>query len=555
MSQSVLKVSQLVAEYKSDNRNGIAVNGLSFEIQPGEAVALVGESGCGKSTAAHAVMGLLPGTVRLGGSVEFDGQDLFSLSPRAFRRLRGAQIGMIFQEPMTSLNPVYTIGNQIAEILNEPGDYSSRAVRQRTLELLDQVSIPRDRINSYPHELSGGQRQRVMIAIAIALNPRLLIADEPTTALDATVQAQIFDLLDKLRRELSMSLLLISHDLSAVARWADRVVVMHHGDCMETIAADELFEKGQHPYTKGLIHASLRLDENLHYTKASLSEIRATQTAGGEYRFDLSEPRQQGLQSQAVLQPAGPILELHDINVTYRGHHSDVRAVQELSLHIGRGETLGLVGESGSGKSSVSRAIMRLVPTSGGTIHFNGNDITTTKNGALRTLRRDIQMIFQDPYASLNPRHSVEDILGGVLQEHGVRHAAERWGRVEEALDQVGLPRSAAALYPFEFSGGQRQRIAIARAILLRPSLIICDEPVSALDVSIQAQILNLLTDLKQEFGLSYLFISHDLAVVQYICDRVSVMKDGKIVESGDRKQIWKNPVQSYTKTLIAAAA
>jgi peptide/nickel transport system ATP-binding protein len=531
------------------------VKRLNFHIDRGETLAVVGESGSGKSLSALALLRLLPRNARVpNGRITFEGTDLLALSERDMRKVRGRDIAMIFQEPMTSLNPVATIGKQIIEVLRLHEKLSRKAARERAIELLNLVKIPDParRVDDFPHQLSGGQRQRVMIAMAVACKPKLLIADEPTTALDATIQAQILELLDELRHKLSMGLLLITHDLGLVSRWSDRVIVMYHGDKLEELATPELFQPGRHPYTSGLTQASIRLDDEVHYSAQSLAEVRVGRSPDGLNIYDVKQPTKRTL--PASLAPAEPLLAVRDLSVTYRTSKRTNRALDGVSLDLAKGETLGIVGESGSGKSTLSKAIMRLVGTEQGSINFQGRDITSLSPGQLQPIRRDLQMIFQDPFGSLNPRKSIRDILDAPLVVHGVRDAAERRRRIQETFEHVRLPSSVIDRYPHEFSGGQRQRIGIARALILRPSLVICDEPVSALDVSIQAQILNLLVDLKSSLGLSYLFISHDLAVVQYISDRVIVMKDAKIVEESDHKTIWRSPKTDYTRALIAAA-
>lgn len=550
--EHLLDVRDLVVRFAGQTEPAVA--GLSFTISPGEAVALVGESGCGKSTTALSVMQLLPRGATLGGQVLFQGRDIAGLPARALRELRGNDIGMIFQEPMTSLNPVHRVGDQIVEVLRRHRNLSRDDARARALDLLELVRIPdaARRIDDYAHQFSGGQRQRVMIAMAIACEPKLLIADEPTTALDATIQAQILELLDELRRKLNMGLLLITHDLPLVTRWTDRVVIMHHGQKMEELPADHLFQHGAHPYTKGLIGASIRLDQNLHYRNRRLSEIRVTRDVTGRYDFRLEQPA--ALPSSPPARSDVPVLEARDLVVRYDTPAGAFTAVDRVSLKIAPGETLGLVGESGSGKSTLSKAVLRLLPVSSGQILFQGRDITRLGGEALRKARRQMQMVFQDPFASLNPRHTVGSILEGPLEVHERLDPASRRRRVLATLDHVGLPASAIDRYPHEFSGGQRQRIGIARALILRPSLVVCDEPVSALDVSVQSQILNLLAELKQELGLSYLFISHDLAVIQYISDRVIVMQNARAVEENDHLEIWRNPRHDYTRALIAAA-
>ncbi|ODT66038.1 MAG: glutathione ABC transporter ATP-binding protein GsiA [Pelagibacterium sp. SCN 63-23] len=529
------------------------VRNLSFSIEAGETVAVVGESGSGKSLTALAVMGLLPPSARIGaGAILLDGQDLAGLSERQLTEIRGNAVSMIFQEPMTSLNPVMSIGRQIAETVLRHRRVSRDEAWRRAVEVLDRVQIPdaKNRAHDYPHQLSGGQRQRVMIAMAIALEPRLLVADEPTTALDATVQAQVLELLDTLRRDLGMGLLLITHDLGVVGRWSDRVVVMHHGEKLDEFVTAELETPVRHAYTRGLLQASVRLGGAVHYRATTLAEVRVNRDEAGQYDYAVKPARLRAI-AQTVRDQV--LLDVSGLNVDYRSPSGTKRALDNVSLTLSAGETLGIVGESGSGKSTLSKAIMKLVPSQG-RVAFEGREIAGLSERAFRPLRRQMQMIFQDPFGSLNPRKTVSQILETPLRVHGLgdREACRRL--VRETLDHVRLPATALERFPHEFSGGQRQRIGIARALILRPSLVICDEPVSALDVSIQAQILNLLADLKQELGLTYIFISHDLAVVQFIADRVIVMKDARIVEEADHRRIWQSPQTDYTRRLIAAA-
>jgi peptide/nickel transport system ATP-binding protein len=531
-----------------------AVRGLSFDVAQGETLALVGESGCGKSATALSLMRLVPSPGRVTGSLRFDGRELLDLSPREIRDIRGQQISMIFQEPMTSLNPVLSIGAQIVETIRQHERLSKTVASRRAVELLELVQIrePQRRFFDYPHELSGGQRQRVMIAMAVACRPRLLIADEPTTALDVTIQAHILELLDGLRRELKMSLLLITHDLGIVAKHADRVAVMLAGEKVEEAPVARLFTQAQHPYTRGLLGASLNLADDVHYRGWKLPEIRHGIDEDGKPSFAVvprsvrtghyvadADPTQRVTPASVA-----PLLELQDLCIDYQQRHSKttLRAVDGVSLLIARGETVGL-----------SKAILRLVPTASGAIRLRGTDLVPLGERELRPLRRHVQMVFQDPYASLNPRRTVAEILDTVLVVNAIGNAQQRRARIAAMLDRVGLPSSALGRFPHEFSGGQRQRIGIARALVLEPDLLICDEPVSALDVSIQAQILNLLVDLKRELGLAYLFISHDLSVVRYIADRVHVMQAGRIVESGSHRDIWRAPQHPYTRTLLEA--
>jgi peptide/nickel transport system ATP-binding protein len=517
-----------------------AVHPIDLSIKHGEMLALVGESGSGKSTIALAAMGLLPAQAHVEGSIRFEGQALLTLREREWSTLRGNRIGMIFQEPMTSLNPLQPVGRQVAEALTLHRPMSFLEARKQALELLDLVRLPEParRFDHYPHQLSGGQRQRVMIAIAVACRPSLLIADEPTTALDVTIQAQILELIDRLRRELSMAVLLITHDLGVVARWADRVIVMKDGRKVEQADSATLFARPSQPYTRALLGASLHFGAGLHYRDSRLTDTTSERSSNTNSAADT---------------PTRVLLEVAGLQVDYPGTGRSVRAVDGVSFSIREGETVGLVGESGCGKSSLSRALTRLLEPSGGSIVFDGDDVTHCRPRALRPYRRRVQMIFQDPYGSLNPRHTVERTLGLALAIHGVSQRREREAKIRRIVDAVGLPSSVLRRYPHEFSGGQRQRIGIARALVLEPELVICDEPVSALDVSIQAQILDLLADLKAELGLALLFISHDLSVVRYIADRVLVMQAGRIVESGDHQAIWTSPQHPYTRALIDA--
>ncbi|WP_373990781.1 ABC transporter ATP-binding protein [Duganella sp. BuS-21] len=503
---------------------GAAVRDFSLTIHRNEVVALVGESGCGKSTIAAAITGLLSPKARASGEILLDGRNLRGATESQLQTVRGNHIAMIFQDPMTSLNPVLTIGLQIIEVLHRHRGLRGAAARARAIELLELVKIPEPerRIDDYPHKLSGGQRQRVMIAMAIACEPRLLIADEPTTALDATIQAQVLELLDELRQKLSMSLLLITHDLGVVGQWADRVAVMRHGVKVEEGTCAEVFFAASHPYTQTLLDATLHLTRN----RAPLRQVSA---------------------------PATPVLEVRKLVAQYSTRYGTISAVKGVSFEIARGETLGLVGESGCGKSTLSKTIIGLNPVVEGEVVLDGVDIASLRGSKLRPHRAKVQLVFQDPYASLNPRLRIDDMLDEVQKVQGQRDRHERQRRIRAMLDAVGLPADAARRHPHEFSGGQRQRIGIARALILQPQLLICDEPVSALDVSVRAQILKLFVDLKQEFGLSYLFISHDLSVINYMADRVMVMQKGEVVETIDRDRLFSGASHPYTRQLIAA--
>jgi peptide/nickel transport system ATP-binding protein len=507
-----------------------AVRGLDLSISEGESVALVGESGCGKSTAALALMRLLPDSAACTGQILFAGRHIPELSAADMRGLRGRSISMIFQEPMSSLNPVHRVGDQIVEVLRAHEPLSRDAARRRAVELLERVQIaePARRFDDYPHQLSGGQRQRVMIAIAIACGPRLLIADEPTTALDVTVQAQVLALLDRLRRELRMALLLITHDLGVVAEYADRVLVMLDGSLVEEAPTQRLFEAPAHHYSRQLLAASLHCQPP-----------------------PVAPP---GVARPAVPREDIALLRADRLVVAYpRTRSARANAVDGVSFSIAAGETLGLIGESGCGKSTLARALMRLIPLHAGTIHFQGKEVGALRERALGALRQRVQMVFQDPYGSLNPRQSVGRILDTVLVVNRYGDAGARASRIDRLIERVGLPADSRRRHPNEFSGGQRQRIAIARALLVEPALLILDEPVSALDVSIQAQILDLLLELRRDLGLAYLFISHDLAVVRRMSDRVVVMRDGRFVEEGANPAIWEAPRHGYTQSLMAA--
>ncbi|MGQ3176113.1 MAG: ABC transporter ATP-binding protein [Blastomonas fulva] len=536
------------------------VQDISLTLAAGEVLGLVGESGSGKSTLGMAVLGLLDPAARVeAGRIALGGDDLLALPSGQRRALCGSTIALIPQEPMAALNPTLRIGRQIDLVLgyHRKGDSNTR--RQLAEDALASVMIadPPRILGSYPFQLSGGQLQRVLIALAFALRPRLIIADEPTTALDVTIQAQILELLDGLRRELDMALLLITHDLGLVAQWADRVAVMYGGEKVEEAPTSKLFAAPSHAYTRGLLGASLHAGSALHYADARLPEIQTRlDPATGVRDFALHVPQPNTkVRALPVRAAAGePLLSVQDLRTDYPTRGGGVlHAVDGVSFDIRAGETVGLVGESGCGKSTLSRTLLRLVDPAGGRIVFDGTDIASLSEKALKPWRRRVQMVFQDPYASLNPRRSVFDILESVLKVHGVDDRAERRNRIAAILERVGLPADAARRFPNEFSGGQRQRIGIARALVLRPSLVVLDEPVSALDVSVQAQILNLLVELKEDFGLSYLFISHDLSVVRYIADRVMVMNKGKIVETGGYQDIWDRPRHAYTRSLIAA--
>jgi peptide/nickel transport system ATP-binding protein len=527
-----------------------AVKGISFDVPSNSTVALVGESGSGKSVTAMSILRLLPDTARISGEISYRGTNLLTESEGAMRQLRGSEISVIFQEPMSSLNPVFTVGDQIAEVLRLHRGMSRRLALARTLELLDEVGLPepRQRIQSYPHQLSGGQQQRVMIAMAIACNPKLLIADEPTTALDVTIQKQILDLLAKLRDTHQMSVLFITHDLAVVGDIADQVVVMQQGEIREKGSVHQVFREPKAIYTQALLSCRPRLDVRpmrlpvvADFVKGAVLDETAAQRV----------PRIDG----------EVVLEVRQLSKRFavKGGLFETKyfdAVKDVSFKLKRGRTLGLVGESGSGKTTVGLTLMRLHAASSGqvllTTELGQTDLLVLNDADMMALRKRIQIVFQNPYASLNPRFTVAQILTEPMRIHAIGQSEnERLNLAAALLERVGLGRAALWKYPHEFSGGQRQRIAIARCLTMRPEILICDESVSALDVSVQAQVLNLLLDLQDEFGLAYLFISHDLAVVRYISDEVMVMSGGAIVESADADTIYRAPQNPYTKRLL----
>ncbi len=534
------------------NRVFHAVKGVSFDVPANRTVAVVGESGSGKSVTAMAILRLLPDNATVSGTIRFDGRDLAKEPMSAIKRMRGNDISVIFQEPMSSLNPVFTVGNQIAETLSLHAGLRGDALRKRVIELLDEVGIPdaKRAIRRYPHELSGGQQQRVMIAIAIACNPRLLIADEPTTALDVTIQKQILDLIARLKREHAMSVLFITHDLRVVGEFADEVVVMQSGEVRERGTVARIFDDARDPYTQAL----LACRPPLEHRPARLPVVAdfLSGRVGGAHVVDQLPDR--------LPRPDGDVvLEVKHLSKNFRVKSGlfgsvDVPAVKSVSFSLRRGRTLGLVGESGSGKTTVGLSVMRLHDASAGEVWFEGRDLMTLSRNALTSLRRRLQIVFQNPYASLNPRFTVAQILLEPMRIHRIEaDDAARIRVAAQLLKRVGLPESALNQYPHEFSGGQRQRIAIARCLTMKPEVLICDESVSALDVSVQAQVLNLLLDLQDEFGLAYLFISHDLAVVRYIADDVMVMSQGEVVEIADSDTIYRSPQNPYTQRLLAS--
>ena len=535
--QPLLQVSNLAVDFGTMDGVVHAVEGVDLEIAPGETVAIVGESGSGKSTTAMAVIGLLASGGRVaGGSVTLDGRELVGISENEMRKIRGRDIGMVPQDPMSNLNPVAKIGTQVAETLLAHGLANRGNVQQKVVEALSAAGLPdpERRAKQYPHELSGGLRQRALIAIGLACRPRLLIADEPTSALDVTVQQTILDQLDEMTRELGTAVLLITHDLGLAAERAQRVVVMHRGRVVEQGPARQILEDPQHPYTQSLVKA-------------------APSIAAARLQPEVFEARRE---TDAGEEPASDtIVEIEGLRKVYpiRGQAEDFVAVDDVSLAIPRGKTVAIVGESGSGKTTTARMLLKLIEPTAGTIRFEGNDIAKLDRVQSREFRQRVQPVFQDPYSSLNPMFTIERLIAEPLEFYKRGNRAERRARVRKLLDDVALPQSMLQRYPSELSGGQRQRVAIARALALSPDLIVCDEPVSALDVLVQAQILTLLGDLQKEYGLSYLFISHDLAVVRLISDYVCVMKDGALVEAASSEEIFTNPRDPYTRRLLAS--
>ncbi|CAM4111681.1 ABC transporter ATP-binding protein [Saccharibacillus endophyticus] len=541
--EKLLQVSNLRVSFVARETETEAVRGVSFELNKGETLGIVGESGSGKSVTARAIMRLLPeASSRVkSGEVMFLGQNLAQKSRKEMEAIRGRDIGMIFQDPMTSLNPTLRIGEQIAETLRKHRKISKREAKTAAVEMLKLVGIrdPETRFNQYPHEFSGGMRQRAMIAIALACRPSLLIADEPTTALDVTIQAQILNVMKQMQEKLGTAIVLITHDLGVVAGMCDRVVVMKSGQIVEEGRTADIFANPQHPYTKKLLNALPRLDEPKKPKPGRV--VGTTDTSTIVSTEDTPAPR--------------PLLEVRSLQQHFNlGKGRTLKAVNDISFFIREGETLGMVGESGSGKSTTGRAILRLHEPTSGDVLYRGMAVNRLSAKEMKLMRREMQMIFQDPYASLNPRLKVLDIIGEAMDVHGLtKDANQRRARVEELLEMVGLDPAFALRYPHEFSGGQRQRIGIARALAVEPKFIVCDEPLSALDVSIQSQIVTLLEDLQQKLGLTYLFIAHDLSMVKHISDRVAVMYAGKIVELAESEELYNNPQHPYTKSLLAA--
>ena len=550
----VLSVQNLTTSFLVDGQWKSVVRDISFDVRPGETVAIVGESGSGKSVTSLSIMRLLsPGSSRIEGKILLAGKDILSLTEKEMRGVRGNDASMIFQEPMTSLNPIFTIGRQISEVLIRHKGLSRQEARAETVRLLEKVRIPNaaSRFDEYPHQFSGGMRQRVMIAMALASKPKLLIADEPTTALDVTIQGQILDLIKVLQEEEGMSVLFITHDMGVVAEIADRTIVMYRGEAVETGATEEVFLRGKHPYTRALLSAVPKLGsmtERKWPTRFPVVDIKTGETV---------EPAEI---PATVETGRTPVLAVKNLVTRFpirtgllARQTGAVHAVENISFDLFQGETLSLVGESGCGKSTTGRSIMRLIEPTSGEVALDGLNVLQLDHAGLRNLRRSVQMIFQDPFSSLNPRMTVGSAIAEPFIKHKLGTAKEAKEKTADLLRKVGLSPEMASRYPHEFSGGQRQRIAIARALSLDPKVIVADESVSALDVSIKAQVCNLLLDLQQSLNLAFLFISHDMAVVERVSHRVAVMYLGEIVEIGPRAAVFENPQHPYTKKLMAA--
>lgn len=553
--ETLLQVQDLRVSFRLDKTSTFeAVKSISFDVPRNATVALVGESGSGKSVSALAIMGLLPtenAIIDPATRIRFDGQDLLALSKKARRDLCGSTISMIFQEPMSSLNPVFTVGYQIMEVLRLHKGMNAKNARIRAIALLDEVGMPEPdrRVDYYPNQLSGGQQQRVMIAMAIACEPKLLIADEPTTALDVTIQKQIIELIKSLQQRHQMSVLFITHDLALVSEIADQVIVMRDGEIKEHGDARQIFLQPQHPYTQALLHCRPPLDSRPRRLPVIDDVMHKP-----KQDFDAVPERPRGYSDDDE-----PILIVNNLSKSFYSREGlfgkkEFKAIKDVSFTLPRGKTLGIVGESGSGKTTVGLTLLRLHQATSGQAFFRGKDLLAMSHNHFQGYKRRLQIIFQNPYASLNPRFTVGQILREPMRIHRIgANDRERTALCFKWMDQVGLPVSAYHRYPHEFSGGQRQRIAIARCLTLRPEVLICDESVSALDVSIQAQVLNLLQDLQDEYKLSYIFISHDLSVVKYMADQVMVMRNGEVVEMANSDDLYRHPQHAYTQSLLAA--
>lgn len=545
---SLLEVKNLSIAFRSEGNFVDAVHSISFKVEKGKKLAIVGESGSGKSVTSLAIMGLLPEKISRisSGEIFFGSKDLLKLDKEARRKLRGKDMAMIFQEPMTSLNPLLTCGEQVSETLQLHEGLSKQVALEKTLDLFEKVKLPRAQamLSNYPHELSGGQKQRVMIAMAMACSPHLLIADEPTTALDVTVQGEILNLMDELVTTYEMGCVFITHDLGVVKQFADEVIVMYRGEIVEQGTVDTIFNHPKEAYTKGLIACKPTLETD-NYRLPTVADFLSGNPISNEKKKDVVHDQ--------------PLIQVQNLSVEYVTEKNwlgktlnSVKAVQNISFEVNKGETIGLVGESGCGKTTTGRAILGLEKIATGHVFYDGKDITSFTSKALKNYWNKVQIIFQDPYSSLNPRMTIgEAIVEPMRIHHLFDNEQERKEKAHELLETVGLKREFYQRFPHEFSGGQRQRICVARTLAMQPEVIICDESVSALDVSVQAQVLNLLNDLKEQFDLTYIFISHDLSVVKYMSDKIIVMKEGQIVERGTAKNIYENPQEKYTQKLL----
>ena len=552
----MLSVKNVSISFKSNGQFNTVVNNVSFQLGNQQILGIVGESGSGKSVTSLAVLGLLSKNAKVEGNIMFNDVDLTKISEKEFQKIRGNQISMIFQEPMSSLNPSLTCGYQVLEIILQHKKTSKKEAKLEVIELFNKVKLPRAEAiyNQYPHQISGGQKQRVMIAMAIACKPQILIADEPTTALDVTVQKEIIELLKELQQETKMSIIFISHDLSLVSEIANTVLVMYKGEIVEQGLVEQVFKKPINNYTKALINSKPNLNERLK----KLPTVKDFMENSVQHKVYTTVERAEFHRKIYIKKP---LLEVKDLatyfnasNSFFFKNNSLVKAVDEVSFQLFEGETLGLVGESGCGKTTLGRTILQLEKATKGTVFYNEKDVTHLSKSELKNFRKEVQIIFQDPFSSLNPRIPVGQAVMEPMKVHGIFNSLEeRKNYVFEILERVGLTPEHFYRYPHEFSGGQRQRIGIARTIALKPKLIICDESVSALDVSVQAQVLNLLNELKQDFGFTYIFISHDLAVVKYMSDQLVVMNKGKIEEIGDADEIYKSPKTAYAQKLIDA--
>ena len=553
-TKKILDVLGLTISFAKNKQKTSVVHNIDFSLYENEILAIVGESGSGKSVTSKVIMGLLQDkNTHIKGRINFEETSLLSLSSKEFAKLRGNDIAMIFQEPMSALNPSLTCGFQVAEILLHHKKVSASEVKKEVLQLFEKVKLPRpqDMYTSYPHQISGGQMQRVVIAMAIACKPKLLIADEPTTALDVTVQKEILQLLKDLQKQTGMSMLFISHDLALVCELADRVLVMYKGDIVEKGTVKEIFETPKKPYTKALLGSRPKLDVR-YKVLPTIASIKDNSFIPQSITSQQRAKKHQKIYTKTPLLRVENVAKSYFSKVGVFGQKQEIKAVNGISFDVFEGETLGLVGESGCGKSTLGKVILQLEKATKGSIFYKGKEITSLKSKDLRSLRKDIQLIFQDPYSSLHPRKIIGQAIIEPMEVHGIGSSKkQRKEKAMELLSRVGLEASYFHRYPHQLSGGQRQRVGIARTIAMEPKLVICDESVSALDISVQAQVLNLLNELKEDFGFTYIFISHDLAVVKYMADQLLVMNRGAIEEIGDADEIYANPIKQYTKKLI----